>query len=39
LSNREGVWTSEFSADGKWLLTGSPDRSLMIWDFKKKKAA
>lgn len=39
LIHSEGVWSTEFSNDGKILLSGSPDKSLILWDLKKKKPA
>lgn len=35
--HKEGVWSATYSSDGKTILTGSPDRSLILWDPKKSK--
>ena len=32
-----GVWATDFSYDGKLLMSASPDRTIMLWDLKKKK--
>lgn len=37
--HREGVWSVEFSKDGKTLLSGSPDSTLCLWDVRSGKAA
>ena len=33
----QGIWSVDFSKDGKTLLSGSPDSNLMIWDLKTGK--
>jgi len=34
---RGGIWATQFSYDGKILLTGSPDKMIMLWDLSKNK--
>jgi WD40 repeat protein len=34
---REGVWATDFTNDGKILLSASPDKSILLWDLKKAK--
>jgi len=31
------VWATSFSSDGKILLSGSPDKMLLLWDLLKQK--
>ncbi|EGR32793.1 WD40 repeat protein [Ichthyophthirius multifiliis] len=33
----QGVWSTQFSNDGKQLLSASPDKTLIIWDLNKGK--
>ncbi|KAL4510284.1 hypothetical protein ABPG72_008174 [Tetrahymena utriculariae] len=37
--HKEGIWSTQYSLDGKSLLTASPDKSLIIWDLSKGKPA
>ncbi|QVL33113.1 WD40 repeat domain-containing protein [Telmatocola sphagniphila] len=39
LGHWDQVLCSELSADGKWLLSGSADRSINIWNFAEAKVA
>lgn len=32
---REGVWSLDYSKDGSTLVSGSPDKSILVWDSKK----
>ena len=32
---REGVWSLEYSKDGSKILSGSPDKTVVLWDSKK----
>lgn len=36
--DREGVWSVDFSLDGKSVITAGPDKVIMQWDNKSKKS-
>lgn len=36
--HREGVWSLDYSENGKYLLSASPDKSVLIWDSGKSSA-
>jgi len=36
-AHKEGVWTCDYTSDGNNCVTGSPDKSIKIWDLKKLK--
>jgi len=35
--NRAGVWTLAYSIDGQIIFSGSPDKSIFVWDVKSGK--
>jgi len=37
-AHKEGVWTCDYTSDGNFFVTGSPDMNVKIWDVKKTKA-
>ena len=36
---REGIWACDFSSDGNNFISGSPDKTIKIWDAKKTKSS
>ena len=34
---REGIWSLQYSNDGNVILSGSPDKTIMLYDLRKKK--